>query len=230
MTPLFDPNVDINPAWWVLACLPVALLVVLVVKLYGAPAQPRSRSWLLWACRLGALAVFVAIALNPVHVAVTPAPAHRPEVHILLDASQSMKLGSPSRWQEATTLLRDAIQQQAGHADVRVYRFGERLTPVELAAFGPGGELAPPNDADTHLSSAFRQLQGRFGREAPAAVVVMSDGRVRDAEKFSEMASVWQRLHTPVHVVPVGKAAEGGDVAIVAAVAPARASCGKQRR
>ena len=34
---------------------------------------------------------------------------------------------------------------------------------------------------------------------------------------------VWKRLKVPVHVVPVGRGAEGGDVAIVAAVAPAKA-------
>src|SRR5262249_31077161 len=61
------------------------------------------------------------------------------------------------------------------------------------------------------------------GREAPAAVVVVSDGRVRDPNKLDEMISPWRRSHVPVHVVPVGRAAEGGDVAIVAAVAPAKA-------
>ena len=36
-------------------------------------------------------------------------------------------------------------------------------------------------------------------------------------------ASLWRRLHLPVHVVPLGRAAEGGDAAIIAAVAPAKA-------
>jgi uncharacterized membrane protein len=223
VTPLFDPNLDISPAWAVLPWLAAPLLALVWLRYRTGPALARSRSWPLWACRLGVLATLVAILLNPVHVAVTPAPAHRPEVHVLLDASQSMRLGSPSRWQESTALLRDAIQRQDGHADVRLYRFGERLAPLDTAAFGPGSEPAPPNDADTHLSSAFRQLQGRLGREAPAAIVVVSDGRVREPEKLAEMANVWQRLRVPVHVVPVGHAAEGGDVAIVAAVAPARA-------
>jgi uncharacterized membrane protein len=54
-------------------------------------------------------------------------------------------------------------------------------------------------------------------------VVVVSDGRVRDPDKVDEMASLWRRLRVPVHVVPLGGAAEGGDAAIVAAVAPAKA-------
>ena len=101
--------------------------------------------------------------------------------------------------------------------------------PVRRAAglagpsVAPGGVPRRPGGADSRLASAFRELAGRLGRDAPAAVVVVSDGRVRDPEKLNEMASVWQRLRVPVHVVPVGRTAEGGDVAIVAAVAPAKA-------
>jgi uncharacterized membrane protein len=224
VTPILDPNLDLSPAWWALAILPVALVGALLVFLCGAPAQPRARHWTHWAFRATALAVLVAIVLNPVHVAVTPAPAHRPEVHVLLDASESMNRGKPeSRWQEATALLRDALERQGGHADVRVHRFGERLAPVDLAALKPGGELAPPADSDSQLLSAFRQLSGRLGREAPAAVIVMSDGRVRDPGKLDEMTAPWKKSGVPVHVVPIGRAAEGGDVAIVAAVAPPKA-------
>ncbi len=223
MTLFPDPNWDVRPAWGVLPWLAGALLVVILVSLRAAPAQTRSRHWALWACRVGAVIVLAAIVLNPVHVAVIPAPAHRAEVHVLLDASQSMKLGAPeSRWQEATALLREALQKQDGHADVRVHRFGERLVSVDHAAFREG-ELLPPNDADSQLGSAFRQLWGRLGREAPAAVVVVSDGRVRDADKLEDLIAPWRKARVPVHVVPIGRAAAGGDVALVAAVSPAKA-------
>lgn len=224
MTPPLDQTFDLSPAWWALACVPLAALAAALVKVYGAPALPRARHWSLWALRLGALAVLAAVVLNPVRVAVTPAPAHRPEVHVLLDASQSMRLGSPdSRWQEAAALVRAALQQQDGHADVRVHRFGERLVTLDAAALREGAELAAPNDADSRLGAAFRQLGGQLGRESPAAVVVVSDGRVRDPGKLDEMVAPWRKSRVPVHVVPVGRAAEGGDVAVVAAVAPAKA-------
>jgi uncharacterized membrane protein len=93
---------------------------------------------------------------------------------------------------------------------------------VDLDAFMAGGDLVRPDYADTQLASALRQLAGRLGRDAPAGVVIVSDGRVRDPEKVDEMASHWRRLNVPVHVVPLGRAAEGGDAAIVAAVAPAK--------
>jgi uncharacterized membrane protein len=215
---------DLSSSWWVLPWLAVAVAVLAWAGYRGGPALARSRHWALWLCRGCALVVLLAVVLNPVRVTVTPAPLNRPEVHVLLDASQSMGLGSPgTRWQEGTAILRAALEGQGGHADVRVHRFGGRLVPVDPAAFRTGEELAAPDDADSQLGAAFRQLAGRLGRTAPAAVVVVSDGRVRDPEKLGEMAAVWKKLNVPVHVVPVGRAAEGGDVAIAAAVAPAKA-------
>jgi uncharacterized membrane protein len=215
---------DLSSSWAVLPWLATALLFLLWARRRGGPAMARARHWTLWLFRGCALAALVAIGLNPVRVAVTPGTVDRPEVHVLLDASQSMLLGSPeSRWQEGTALVRAALVRQQGHADVRLYRFGQRLAPVDLEAFLAGGALVPPDDADTQLADAFRQLADRLGREAPAALVVVSDGRVRNPEKVDEMASVWRRLRVPVHVVPVGHETEGGDVAIVAAVAPAKA-------
>jgi uncharacterized membrane protein len=221
---------DLSSGWTVLPWLAAALLALLWARRRGGPAVARSRHALLWVFRGGVLAALVAIGLNPVRVSVTPGSVQRPEVHVLLDASQSMLLGSPeSRWQQGTALLRDALDRQQGHADVHVHRFGQRLVPVDVEAFLAGGRgevtspLPPPDDADTQLAAALGQLGGRLGRAAPAAVVVVSDGRVRDPEKVDEMASHWRRLHVPVHVVPLGRAAEGGDAAIIAAVAPAKA-------
>lgn len=221
MTLTSDLTFDVTSGRAVLPGLAAALFVLAWVRRRAAPPLDRSRHpalWLLRGCAVVALAVVV---LNPVRVAVTPGGIDRPEVHVLLDSSQSMRLGTPeSRWGEAAALVRDAVERQDGHADVRVHRFGERLVTVDPAALVAG---PPPADADTQLAAAFRQLAGRLGRAAPAAVVVVSDGRARDPEKLDEMAAVWKRLRVPVHVVPVGRAAEGGDVAVVAAVAPAKA-------
>ncbi len=215
---------DLSPAWAALVCLAAAVLALAWVRWLGGPPLARSRHVALWILRGAALVALLVIGLNPVRVSVTPGSVTRPEVHVLLDVSQSMRVGSPAtRWDEGTALLRDALKQHQGHADVRVHRFGERLAPVDLEAFLSGAALPPPDDADSRLAAALSQLSGRLGRDVPAGVVVVSDGRVRDPDKLEEMAAVWRRLRVPVHVVPVGRAAEGGDVAIVAAVAPAKA-------
>src|SRR5579872_6338293 len=185
-----DMTLDLSSGWEMLPWLAASLLALAWLRYKGGPSLPRSRHWALWLCRGLALVLLAIICLNPVHVSVTPAPLHRPEVHILLDSSQSMRLGKPeTRWQEATTLLRSAIERQNGHADIRIHRFGERLVQVDLDAFRTGGNLAGPSDADTQLAAAFRQLAARLGREAPKSVVVISDGRVRESEKLEEMTS-----------------------------------------
>src|SRR6516162_2035985 len=124
---------DLSSSWVVLPWLAAALLALWWARQRSGSPVARSRHWVLWGLRGGVLAALVAIGLDPVHVSVTPGSVHRPEVHVLLDASQSMLLGSPeSRWQEGTKLLRDALLRQQGHADVRVHRFGQRVVPVDL--------------------------------------------------------------------------------------------------
>ncbi len=80
-----------------------------------------------------------------------------------------------------------------------------------------------PTDSDTQLLTALRQVSSRFGRRPPAGVVLFSDGRARDESGVEQLAAQFAKLNVPVHVVPVGDTAKGGDVAIVACVVPPRA-------
>lgn len=80
-----------------------------------------------------------------------------------------------------------------------------------------------PTDSDTQLLTALRQVSSRFGRRPPAGLVLFSDGRARDEAGVEQLAAQFARLKVPVHVVPVGDTAKGGDVAIVACVVPPRA-------
>ena len=70
------------------------------------------------------------------------------------------------------------------------------------------------------MASALRQLTSRFGRTPPAAVVVFSDGRARDAADLEKLATHFAKIKVPIHVVPVGEAGKGGDLAIVGVVSP----------
>ena len=80
-----------------------------------------------------------------------------------------------------------------------------------------------PTDSDTQLLTALRQVPSRFGRRPPAAIMLFSDGRARDESGVEQLAAQFAKLNVPVHVVPVGDTAKGGDVAIVACVVPPRA-------
>jgi uncharacterized membrane protein len=77
-----------------------------------------------------------------------------------------------------------------------------------------------PIDGDTRLHAALRQISSRFGRVPPQGIVVFSDGRIHDETGLAQLAAEFARLKVPIHVVPVGDMAKGGDVAIAAVVAP----------
>jgi hypothetical protein len=223
VTPTTNLAFDPSAVWMVLPWLAAAAAVLVWLWRQAGTAQPRAAHWGLRLLRGAAIIGLLVVGANPVRVAITPGAVHRPEVQVLLDASQSMRLGTPqSRWDEGLAVVREALDRQNGHADVRVHRFGERLVSVDAAAVR-SPDFPLPDDGDTQLAPALRQLAGRLGRDAPAGLVIVSDGRVRDPDKLDEMAGVWRRLRVPVHVVPVGREGGGGDAAIVAAVAPAKA-------
>src|SRR3954449_5557678 len=121
MTPTTDLAFDLGPAWALLPWVAAAASLFLWVRRKAGPAQARAGHWSLRLLRGTALVGLVAVAANPVRVSVTPGTVHRPEIHVLLDASQSMRLGTPqSRWGEATAIVREALERQNGHTDVRV--------------------------------------------------------------------------------------------------------------
>ncbi|HJT36706.1 MAG TPA: hypothetical protein VJ783_32085, partial [Pirellulales bacterium] len=124
-------------------------------------------------------------------------------------------------------------------------RFGQRLAAIgDLAqleaALDPSRPTQPiasndsessirsaaplaPNEADTRMLSALRQISSRFGRVPPLGVVVLSDGRAHDDAGVEQLAAEFARLKVPIHVVPIGDTTKGGDIAVAAVVAPPRA-------
>ena len=207
----------------------------------GGPLAP-ARSRVLWGLRAAILAVLSLILLNPIRVEETPGAVERPQVAYLVDTSQSMALGqaNQTRWDEVVATIGGAAGVEGEPAGPRLslFRFGDRLAAIEAPFWrrpgsdpGPGvasssppaapAALPPaPTDRDTLLTSALTALAGRFGPTLPRAVVVFSDGQARDAEQAPAIARGFRRMEVPIHVVPVGDAQVGGDVAIVSMVAP----------
>ena len=218
----------------VLTCAVVAALVFAVLRrAAGGPLGP-SKRWGIWLLRGGIVALLIVILLNPVRVEETPGAVERPRVVYLLDTSQSMALGQTdhTRWDEALATIRgaEAASQGTISPEVGVFRFGDRLAAVKSLFWrAPAPDQAPaahpepppaPTDSDTLMSSSLEALAGRFGQSLPRAVVLFSDGQARDSERVPAIARGFQRMDVPIHVVPVGNANVGGDVAIVSMVAP----------
>ena len=240
----------------------VVLIGFGLLRWLGGPPAAVARRWGLFALRAAAVGTLLLILLNPSDVSQTPGPIDRPDIFYLLDSSQSMAVGDKeTRFEHATRLMREADQatRDAGHARVRLFRFGHRLAAVEDAGGESGRGQGPepqrserqssssssaalasaaltsalpgkvkqkplaPTDSDTQLLTALRQVSSRFGWRPPAGIVLFSDGRARDENGVEALAALFAKLNVPVHVVPVGDTAKGGDVSIVACVVPPRA-------
>ncbi|MSR57850.1 MAG: hypothetical protein EXS05_09265 [Planctomycetaceae bacterium] len=222
-----------------------ALLVLALLRLAAGPPAANSRRWGLCVLRGAILALLALLLANPVRVDEQGGTIERPEVFCLLDASQSMSMGtSGTRFDEAVNVIREAqnLTDAAARARLGLFTFGQKLSAVEpsqigLASASPDDEKesainrsAPrkplarvgPVDSDTQLAGALRQLSSRFGRAPPAAIVLLSDGQARDAADAGKVAADFRQLQAPIHVVPVGDTGKGGDVAIVGVVAPDR--------
>ena len=193
-----------------------------------------------------------ALLFNPVRVTEQMGSIEPSQVFFMLDASESMSIGNDNatRWDQAVNLIRDASQaaHEAAAAEISLFRFGRRLKAVEspddlglddsLTDDGRGvtfvqkpkqedddaaDSISPANEPDTQMFVALRQISSRFGRKPPAAVVVFSDGRARDAAQAEQVAATFAKLGVPVHTVPVGNTQSGGDVALVSLVVPTTA-------
>ena len=210
-------------------------IVLLIARFAAGPPADIAKRWGLLAIRAIVVLLLLLLLTNPVQVQESPGKIERADVFYLMDASESMKMGSDdgSRWDEAVSIIREADDktQDKIAADVKLFRFGNRLS--SLGASGQASvaddqpderadplSSAQPSDTDTRFQMALRQMTSRFGRSPPASLVVFSDGRARDAAGIEELAKHFASLKVPIHVVPVGDTAKGGDVAIVAAVVP----------
>ena len=116
--------------------------IVVLAALYGitrlvfGPAENIARRKVLIALRCAVLIVLGMLFLNPVVVTETPGDIDRPELFFVLDSSSSMQMGSGSnRWDDSLQMIEAAekVNSEKVSADVRMFRFGQRLSAVLTA-------------------------------------------------------------------------------------------------
>lgn len=117
----------------------------------GPPAAV-ARRWGLIGLRLLAVATLLMILLNPSQVSQSPGLIDRPDIFFLLDSSQSMAVGDgETRFDHSVRVMREAeaAVSETPHANVKLFRFGHRLTAVEGSQGGTSSSLAgdSPNRA-----------------------------------------------------------------------------------
>lgn len=206
----------------------LALVVValfLVARGLVGPPTGIARRWGLFAVRTLIVVVLLAVLANPVRVDESPGDIERSKVLFLVDTSESMALGDgTSRLDEATRLIREAqrLVPPAKQPALSAYRFGRRLSAIESDPWLDSSTALAPNEPDTQLLSALRDLTGRFGRAPPASAVLFSDGRARDPDGVEDIARRYAGMLVPLHVVPAGDRGRAGDVAVINMIVPER--------
>jgi uncharacterized membrane protein len=189
------------PPWAVaLACaLGLATFLLLVVEM-----RRRERGGIaIVVTGLLAVAMLLTAVLRPVRIAARESVVGA-RVVVLVDASRSMELaaegGQRRRVVETSVVAR--LQKAAHDARLLVLGFGEGA-PTPLAAEGALTTSAPRSD----LAAALRAI-ATSSDERPAAIVVVSDGRLDDPPEDASPAALralGQSLDLPIHAIAVSR-------------------------
>jgi uncharacterized membrane protein len=193
------PSADLPP-WAVgLACmLAIASLALLLVEM-----RRRERGGAFIAVS-GLLAVsgMMTAMLRPVRVSARESSVG-PRVVVLADASRSMALpGDKGLSRQAERDLAIA-RLSKGHPDVRFAVLGFGDGPPSPLADASRGEGASARAMRSDLGGALRALAAS-PEERPAAVVVVSDGRLDDPPEDAPEASLralGDEIHVPIHAI-----------------------------
>lgn len=190
-------------SWQAVAALAAALATgwCLLRLIGGAPVRI-ARRWDLLLLRLAIVLVLIVILAGPLQVDESQGEIRRPDVFYLLDASQSMGIGTSStRWEDAGAAIRAAagsVQQPDALGSVHPYRFGHRLAaldardPTTSGRSGQDESRGTPADASAsqvYARDAVRTAEGgpaespgpQTGGPGPGATPTDTDSRLADA-------------------------------------------------
>ena len=211
---VFEPLIPMA-LWAALALVGIVLLVV-----YGRSSFARL-SRLRWAVMMAlmgaAVALPLAILLNPLWLERIPPPAGKPSLTILIDGTQSMAHGDgthggSSRFQEAERIATVISDRLGNRYDVHLRTFADKTSPVslaELATFKPNGEV-------TDLAAAIGETL-QSDRAEGQAIVLLSDGIHNAAGGTGhviETAARARAVNAPIYTRTLGGAASVCDLAV----------------
>jgi hypothetical protein len=190
-------------AWWVIAALAGAAVLVLALGLWR-----RARG--LWWRGLVATMLLL-ILVNPSLVEEKRSPLRDVAV-IVVDESPSQQIGDRAKATEAALAALTERLSRERDLDVRVIRTGKPQ---------PGA-----GDDSTRLFTALNRTMSEIPKQRLAAIVMITDGQVHDVPT-GEPAAAAQEPGAPLHVLLSGRPDEG-DRRLVVAQAPSFGLVGKE--
>ena len=164
--------------------------IVVLAALYGmtrllfGSAETIARRKRLIALRCAVLLVLGLLFINPVMVTEIPGDIDRPELFYVLDSSSSMQMGSGSnRWDDSLQMIAAAEKENAEKvgADVRMFRFGQRLSAVLTAK-----DIALKEEADKKNAD----VSSKVPTEAEAAAAKPNPSAVNQAPPLDQVQPV----------------------------------------
>lgn len=196
-------------AWWLLV-----FVSILVVAGYLWRSRwdvlPRERFGIMFLLTIS-LACPLMVLLNPISIETISRPDGKPRVHVLVDASASMKIddlvdeGASTRWDSAREVAR-ALAQPHPNLEVQVYAFSDSgnlsgssgISPLDEKHPGPVGRKS---DLRSALNSILKQTNA-----AGQSIFLLSDGAHNaGAERLLlESADVASSLNVPIFTTTFG--------------------------
>ena len=216
----FSPVFDLR---W-LALLAIVLLVLpLWFTARNRRLQPASLRWTVLGLRLAVTALLILILANPVAKQGSGLKRQPVTGIVLVDTSQSMSLGEPSRLEQGRQLLLAALGPTL--EGVRLVTFD---TATSMDASAPAALAAPPRGRRTCLGAALARGVALAHGSGVHNLVVISDGRADDPVAVAEAASQAAARGIAVSVVPVGEPPRRPNVALINALAERQAPAGSR--
>jgi uncharacterized membrane protein len=207
---------DLGRPWIIVACALAALgLALLAVELWRGQKRGKAALWVALSGALATLGLLLAV-LRPVAV-MSRGSLVGPRVVVLVDGSRSVDLpGLDGTRRDSEKRALAELDKRAGEVRSARLWFGEG-TPVPFAGSGgtsasataaaPPGGPRPMSRSD--LGAALEWV-ARAPDERPAALVVLSDGRLDrpgDSGVAEQTRAALAGLNVPVHTVGLASAA-----------------------
>lgn len=168
----------------------------------------RKLFWTIAALRIAAIIGLLLLLLQPV-VRTSRQITQRAVVPVLLDISDSMSIadeaGGKERIAEALGLLTEKgklVEELARQFDVRLFEFGEGLTPIERKQLA--ADTIKLSD-ETHLGKSLQEALNSLRGQPVSGLVLLTDGQETGDINAAAVAAAFQ---VPIHVVAFGAKAK----------------------
>ncbi|MGJ8695539.1 MAG: hypothetical protein ACSHYF_04425 [Verrucomicrobiaceae bacterium] len=216
------------PLWVIPLVGEVGAEVILWTYRYEREAVGVRRGRWLVGLRLGSLAVFAWILLQPVFSRIEERDLQR-EVVVLVDSSASMNLVDDGQEKSRIELARERLEA-TGLLSQLEGRVAVREVRAARSALVAGDDAVEGWDQATDLAAALDEVLEQVPPDQLAGMVLLSDGRHNRPGSVEDAARRFGILDAPIAVVPTGSDKPPKDAAIVTVRAPDSVYLGDRMR